>query len=67
MESFDLDPAQYYTLAGMCWSACLKMTGVELELLTDIEQYQMIEKGIRGGVAMMTLRYADNPYIEKNL
>lgn len=29
MESFDLDPAQYYTLAGMCWSACLKMTGVE--------------------------------------
>lgn len=49
MESFDLDPAQYYTLAGMCWSACLKMTGVELELLTDIEQYQMIEKGIRGG------------------
>lgn len=35
MKSFDLDPAQYYTLAGMCWSACLKMTGVELELLTD--------------------------------
>lgn len=29
MKSFDLDPAQYYTLAGMCWSACLKMTGVD--------------------------------------
>lgn len=50
-KSFDLDPAQYYTLAGMCWSACLKMTGVELELLTGFEQYQMIDRGIRGGVA----------------
>lgn len=65
LKSFQLDPAQYYTLAGMCWSACLKMTGVELELLTDIEQYQMIEKGVRGGVSMMTMRYAEanNPYI----
>lgn len=42
IKSFDLDPAQYYTLAGLCWSACLKMSGIELELLTDIEQYQMI-------------------------
>lgn len=68
MKSFDLDPAQYYTLAGMCWSACLKMTGVELELLTDIEQYLMIEKGVRGGVAMITSRFAEanNPYIEQN-
>jgi hypothetical protein len=65
MESFDLDPAQYFTLAGMCWSACLKMTNVQLELLTDIDQYQMIERGIRGGVAMMTTRHAEanNPYI----
>ncbi|XP_062569833.1 uncharacterized protein LOC134231854, partial [Saccostrea cucullata] len=65
IESFDLDPAQYFTLAGMCWSARLKMTKVELELLTDIDQYQMIEKGIRGGVAMMTTRHAEanNPYI----
>lgn len=65
IDSFDLDPAQYFTLAGMCWSACLKMTKVELELLTDIDQYQMIEKGIRGGVAMMTTRHAEanNPYI----
>lgn len=68
IKSFDLDPAQYYTLAGLCWSACLKMSGIELELLTDIEQYQMIEKGVRGGVAMMTLRYAEanNPYIQES-
>lgn len=68
MKSFDLDPAQYYTLAGMCWSACLKMTGVELELLTDFEQYQMIERGIRGGVAMMTMRHAEanNCYIPES-
>ena len=51
----------------MCWSACLKMTGVVLILLTDIEQYQMIEKGVRGGVAMGTMRHAEanNSYIEE--
>lgn len=68
MKSFKLDPAQYYTLAGMCWSACLKMTNVQLELITDLEQYQMIEKGVRGGVSMMTMRHAEanNPYIKES-
>ncbi|KAK3106169.1 hypothetical protein FSP39_014172 [Pinctada imbricata] len=59
IENFDLDPAQFYTLAGLCWSACLKMTGVRLELITDAEQFQMIEKGTRGGVAMITRRYTE--------
>lgn len=65
IKSFDLDPAQYWTLAGMCLSACSKMTKVQLELLIDIDQYQMIERGIHGGVAMMITRHAsaNNPYI----
>lgn len=68
IKSFGLDPAQYYTLVGMCWGACLKMTGVELELLSDFEQYQMIERGVRGGVAIMTLRHtaANNVYIPES-
>lgn len=39
MESFDLDFVKYYIFFGMCWSVCLKMIGVELELLIDIEYY----------------------------
>jgi len=32
---------------GLAWHAALKMTGVELELFTDIDMHQMIETGIR--------------------
>lgn len=36
------------------WLACLKMMKVRLELLTDTNMHLFIEKGIRGGVAMIS-------------
>ena len=37
MTNYELDPAWYYTAPGLAWDAALKMTMVELELLTNIE------------------------------
>ena len=37
MENYKLDPAHYYTAPGLSWDACLKMTNVKLELLTDVD------------------------------
>jgi len=37
MNNYGLDPAQYYTLPGYSWDACLKHTQVELSLLRDPE------------------------------
>ena len=31
--------------------ACLKKTKVNLELLTDVDEVLMFEKGIRGGIS----------------
>lgn len=33
----------------MSWDALLKTTDIELELMTDVNQFQFLEKGTRGG------------------
>ncbi|XP_033762615.1 uncharacterized protein LOC117344073 [Pecten maximus] len=65
LDNYQLDPCHFYTSPGLAWSAALKMTGVTLELLTDIDMHQMVEMGIRGGVSGIMHRYANanNRYI----
>ena len=58
LEHYQLDPAHFYTIPGLAWRACLKKTGVKLELLTDIDMLLMFEKGIRGGLTQAVHRYA---------
>ena len=66
LDNYRLDPIFYYTAPGLAWDACLKITKVRLELLTDYDMLMMIEKGIRGGVSMISTRYgkANNPYMK---
>ena len=66
LDNYHLDPAFYYTAPGLAWDACLKITKIELELLHDYEMLMMVEKGIRGGVSMISTRYgkANNPYMK---
>ena len=54
-----LDPAHYYGAPGLSWNACLKMTGIELELISDVDMYLMIEKGLRGGMSVISHRKAE--------
>jgi len=42
----NLDPCEYYTTPGLSWDAMLKTTKIELELLTDIDMYSFIMKGL---------------------
>ena len=67
LKNYKLDPAWYFTSPGIAWDAALKMTGVELELLTDPDMLLMIEKGVRGGVSMISKRHgkANNKYMKR--
>ena len=66
LDNYHLDPIFYYTAPGLAWDACLKITKIELELLYDYDMLMMVEKGIRGGVSMISTRYgkANNPYMK---
>ena len=68
LENYELDPAWYFTSPGLAWDEALKKTKVKLELLTDIDMLQMIEKGTRGGVSMISNRLgkANNKYMGKD-
>ena len=47
IEIYELDPVYFVSAPGLAWQACLKKTGVKLELLTDYDILLMVEKGIR--------------------
>ena len=67
LKYYKIDPAHVYTAPGLSWQACLKMTQVELTLLTDIDMLLFIEKGVRGGVCQISKRYAraNNIYMKE--
>ena len=46
LEYYGLDPCHYFRSPGLSWDAMLKMTRIEFELISDIEMYLFIEKGI---------------------
>ena len=64
-KNYNLDPAHHFTAPGLAWDAALKVIEVELELLSDPDMLLMIEKGIRGGVSMISNRYgkSNNRYM----
>ena len=67
MENYGLDPAHFYTAPGLAWKACLKKTGIRLELLQDPDMLLMFEHGMRGGITQSVHRYAaaNNSYMEE--
>ena len=66
LKHYKLDPVHYYTSPGLAWDACLKITGQNLELLSDYDMLMMFERGIRGGITHISKRYAEanNKYMK---
>ena len=67
MQYYKLDPCHYFTSLGLSWDAMLKTTNIKLELMTDIDMFQFIKKGMHGGVSYIANRYgnANNKYMKE--
>ena len=60
LDYYRLDPCHYFSSHGLSWDAMLKMTRIELDLISDIE------KGIRSSVYYIAKIHskANNKYME---
>ena len=66
LKFYRLHPYHYFSSPGLSWDAMLKMTGVKLEKICDIDKYLFIEKGLRGRISYIAKRYAkaNNKYMD---
>ena len=61
-----LDPCHYFSSPGLSWDAMLKISEIELDLISDIEMHLFIEKGMRDGISYIAKRHskANNKYMK---
>ena len=66
LDYYGLDPCHYLSSPGLSWDAMLKMTRIELDLISDIDMYLFITKRMRGGITYIAKRHgkANNKYMK---
>ena len=66
-KTYNLDLTHSYTLPGFSWQAMLKLTKIELELISDPDMYLFLMDAIRGGISVCNKKHviADNKYINE--
>ena len=55
-----LDPCHYFSSPGLSWDTIFKMTGIELELVSDTDMYLFVKEGMRVGIYFIK---ANNKYM----
>ena len=58
LKDYCLEPCHYFSSPGLSWDAMLKMTGIELQKIDNIDMHLFLEKGIRGGISYISKRYS---------
>ena len=57
LNDYGLDPSHYFSSPGLSWDAMLKMTGIQLEKINNIDVYLLLEKGMKGGISYFSKNY----------
>ena len=58
LEYCSLDPCHYFSSPGLSWDAMLKMIGIELQEIGNLDIHLFIEKRMRGGISYISKRYS---------
>ena len=58
LTDYGLDPCQHYSSPGLSWDAMLKITGIELQKIDNIDMHLFLENEMRGGISYISKRYS---------
>ena len=63
IKTYKLDPAHFLTAPSLSWAACLRLTKIRLELLTDPDMNIFIDRSLLGGMSgvFIPIAKANNP------
>ena len=66
LKFYGSDPCHYFSSPVLSWDTMLKMTGVNVEKMADIDKYLFIEKGLNVRISYIAKRYAktNNKYMK---
>ena len=69
LKFYKLDLCHYSSSPELRWDTMLKITGMELEKIDDIDMYFFTEKGLRGGISYICkgLINANNKYMKLSI
>ena len=67
LHNYGLDPSHFTTAPGLSWTAALKFTNVKLEIPVDPDMHMFFDKGLTGGISIVSNHYAkaNNPEVER--
>ena len=58
LKDYRLDVCHYFSSPGLSWDAMLKMSGIKLEKVSNIDVHLFLEKEMRGGISYISKRYS---------
>ena len=67
LNNYGLDPLNYISAPSLAWDAMLSKTNIELELISDVNMLEMIERQKRGGLCFVGSKrhcIANNKYMK---
>ena len=58
LKDYRLEPCYYFSSPGLSWDSMLRITGIKLEKIHNIDVHLFLEKGMRGDVSYISKRYS---------